>query len=277
MRQEFSRAAHWRDLTGSWLTTSRKGYERPAAVARLLGDAGPAHAQATSGGRAWRTRIQVLSWSRSSGTLLGVARRVRRRVRPTPLERRVALLDLGPGDVAIDCGANVGDVTAAFARRGAFVHAFEPNPHAFVALQERFQANPDVELHQRAVLDHAGTARLYLHVDADVDPLGASRGSSVLPFKGNIDAETWVDVAAVDLSEFVLQLARPVKVLKIDVEGAECPIVNQLLDTGAIERVTTVLVELHDRHIPELVPQYDLLRERIEREGLTERVRTDWD
>jgi hypothetical protein len=74
-----------------------------------------------------------------------------------------------------------------------------------------------------------------------------------------------------------LELPSPVKVVKIDVEGAECPIVNRLIDTGAIERTETVLVELHDRHIPELRRDYEALRERLGREGLTDRVLTDWD
>ncbi len=213
----------------------------------------------------------------SSATLRDVARGVRRRIRPTPVERRVATLGLKPGDIAIDCGANVGDVTAAFARSGAFVYAFEPNPDAFAVLSDRFGAAQNVELRHQAVLDHEGVARLYLHVDARADPVAASSGSSVLPFKGNVDRETYVDVEAVDLSEFVLQLDRPVKVLKIDVEGAECPIIHRLLDTGAIERVNTVFVELHDRHIPELVPEYDFLRERLDREGLADRILTDWD
>lgn len=203
--------------------------------------------------------------------------RVRRRLFPSTVERRIAALGLTAGDVAIDCGANVGTVTAVLARTGATVHAFEPNPDAFAALSRRFVGAPHVELHRKAVLDSAGSVRLHLHVDADRDPVGASVGSSVLPFKGNVDDSNFVEVEAVDLAEFVLGLERPVKVVKIDVEGAECPIVNRLIDAGAIERVGTVLVELHDHHIPALRDEYAQLRERLEREGLTGRVLTDWE
>jgi FkbM family methyltransferase len=189
----------------------------------------------------------------------------------------MAALGVTRGDVAIDCGANVGNVTAALASRGAFVHAFEPNPAAFATLAERFAGVPSVVLHPQAVLERAGPVRLYLHVDAVDDPVGASVGSSVLPFKGNVDEERYVEVEAIDLSEFVLALPGPVKILKIDVEGAECPIVDRLIDTGAIERVETVLVELHDRHIPELGRDYAALRERLRQEGLESRVLTDWE
>lgn len=202
---------------------------------------------------------------------------IRRRLQPSVIERRVAALRLGRADVAIDCGANVGEVTVALARTGAFVHAFEPNPDAFAVLAERLGDTRNVCLHKQAVLDRTGRARLYLHVDASRDPVGASVGSSLLPFKGNVDSGRYVEVEAVDLAAFVLRLVHPVKVVKIDVEGVECPIVHRLLDTGAIERIGTVLVELHDHHIPELRAENDRLRERLEREGLAGKVLTDWE
>jgi FkbM family methyltransferase len=214
----------------------------------------------------------------------GVARSLRRSagplrrwIRPSAAERRVASLGLRPGELAIDCGANVGDVTAAFARSGAEVHAFEPNPHAFAVLDRCFGTTPNVRLHHEAALDRADRVRLYLHVDTPQDPVRASTGSSLLPFKGNVDAATFLEVDAIDLARFVLDLERPVRVLKLDVEGVECPVVHHMLDTGAIDRVETMFVELHDAHIPELRAENARLRERLAEEGLTDRVLTDWE
>jgi FkbM family methyltransferase len=212
----------------------------------------------------------------SPGTIRKSLRAVRRRLRPSDVERRVGALGLTTGDVALDCGANVGDVTAVLAATGATVHAFEPNPDAFEVLSERFGEVENVSLHEEAVLDRTGQVRLYLHADADDDPIAASAGSSLLPFKYNVDPSTYITVEALDLAEFVTSLERPVDVVKLDVEGVECRVVNRLLDTGAIARVGTMLVELHDRHIPQLRSQYDALRVRIESEGLADRVFTDW-
>jgi FkbM family methyltransferase len=206
-----------------------------------------------------------------------VLQSLRRRIRPTLLERRIAALELGAGDLAVDCGANVGTVTSELARTGAYVHAFEPNPDAYAVLEERFEHVDNVELHRDAVLDHVGSVRLYLHVDAVGDPVGSSLGSSLLVFKGHVDPNRFVEVQAIDLAEFVLGLERPVAVLKLDVEGVECPIVHRLIDTNAVERVGTVFVELHDRHIPELRGENDRLRRRLEREGLADRVLTNWE
>jgi hypothetical protein len=41
-------------------------------------------------------------------------------------------------------------------------------------------------------------------------------------------------------------------------------------------RVRTVLVELHDRRVPELRADTDRLRDRIQRDGLAGRIQTDW-
>lgn len=212
-----------------------------------------------------------------SGRHRDVLRWLRRPLRRTTLERRIAALDLGPDDLAVDCGANIGHVTSELARAGAFVHAFEPNPDAYAVLEERFDGVENVELHRQAVLDHAASVRLYLHVDASSDPVGASIGSSLIESKGNVDTDRYIDVEAIDLAEFVLGLGRPVRVLKLDVEGVECPIVHRLLDTGAVDRVGTMFVELHDRHIPQLRADNDRLRERLRDEGLTGRVLTDWE
>jgi hypothetical protein len=64
--------------------------------------------------------------------------------------------------------------------------------------------------------------------------------------------------------------------MKIDIEGSEIPVINSLIDTGAIERIDHVVCETHDNTIPSLGASTDALRARIEREGLTSKVRLDW-
>lgn len=52
------------------------------------------------------------------------------------------------------------------------------------------------------------------------------------------------EVQCFDLARFVLDLPR-VGVLKMDVEGAEYPLLEHLIETGADKRVGRVLVEWH--------------------------------
>jgi 16S rRNA A1518/A1519 N6-dimethyltransferase RsmA/KsgA/DIM1 with predicted DNA glycosylase/AP lyase activity len=100
------------------------------------------------------------------GDLRRALSRARRSLRPTEIEQRVAQLGLAPGALAIDCGANVGNVTLALVRRGAEVHAFDPDPDAFEVLRSRVNGVPRMHLHRQAVTDRPGKQRLDGHVDA---------------------------------------------------------------------------------------------------------------
>jgi len=164
-----------------------------------------------------------------------------------PRRFRRIFRDVRMGEIALDCGAHVGKVTGVLASRGAEVYAFEPNPHAFAVLRDRFAATPNVHCLQRAVSVVEGTAPLYLHALSAEDPVGRASGSSLLATKGNVDTGTTVEVETVDLEAFVARLDRPVALLKLDVEGMELPLLRRLTETGTIERIRHVLVEMHDR------------------------------
>ncbi|WP_027285419.1 FkbM family methyltransferase [Rubritepida flocculans] len=83
-------------------------------------------------------------------------------------ERR-ALLDgfyarfLGPGDLAFDVGAHVGDRTACFLRLGARVVAVEPQPRLARALRLMFRAEPRFALEEALLGSAPGEALLRLN------------------------------------------------------------------------------------------------------------------
>ncbi len=180
-----------------------------------------------------------------------------------PRDVRAAFRSLGPGTVAVDCGANVGRVTALLAARGAEVYAFEPNPHAFEVLAGRFATNPRVHCLPRAVAAAPGVARLYLHVAAPADQVALSVGSSLVSDKPNVDPDAYVEVETVDLDAFLAGIGRRTSVLKLDVEGAEVDILERLLDSGRLAEIDHVLVEMHDRRIASLKERGSALRKRL--------------
>lgn len=198
--------------------------------------------------------------------------------RKAPRQRAALLafdqLHLGPGDVAIDCGANVGDITLALAAGGATVHAFEPFPEAFAVLEQRTRDLPNVHCHQRAVADRTGSTRLFLHRRHNADPLHHSAGSSLLATKHNLDPNRFIEVEAVALSDVMGELGR-VAVLKIDVEGLEARLLNHLLDSGAIHAVDQVFCETHEFKVAGLYRDLRRLRQRLAQEGI-EHVNLDW-
>ncbi len=183
--------------------------------------------------------------------------------------------ELGPSAIAIDCGANVGDITEMMARKGATVHAFEPNPYAFAVLKKRFEGNPQVHCHNRGVWNRADTLQLFLHREATAGQVAWSVGSSLLDFKGNVDAGHSVRVELIDLAAFIQSLGQPVALLKIDIEGAECEVLEQFLAAGLHERVVLTVVETHDHKIPELKNRTAAIRQQIQARGINN-VRLNW-
>jgi FkbM family methyltransferase len=177
--------------------------------------------------------------------------------------RKLAAIKLTKADTAIDCGANVGKVTRRLAKGGATVYAFEPNSHAFDILEEAFHDEAHVQCIRKAVSDENGTMRLYLHENSDEDEVHWSTGSSLLGFKGNVLKDKFEEVEVVDLCEFIVSLGRRIKILKIDIEGAECSVLKKLIDTGIINNIDYVFVETHDHKIPELKAATDEIREMI--------------
>lgn len=182
---------------------------------------------------------------------------------------------LKAGDIVIDCGANLGVFTDSMSAKGATVYAFEPDPYAFAQLSKIVADRPNVILRQAAVGVSDGVVTLYRAPDFDAEPDRLSQSSSVFADKLNIDTGTAFEVAQVDLAAFIEALPDRVRLLKIDIEGAEVPVLEALLDSGAINRVDKAFVETHETRIPSLVPRTEALRSRIARE-CPQRVNLYW-
>lgn len=185
------------------------------------------------------------------------------------------LRQLNPGDIAIDCGANVGKFTVPMAHTGAEVYAFEPNPDAHRELVKVTAAFPNVKVIQAAVTSRAGPIKLFLHRYAEEDPVHFSTGSSLLESKRNVVHDRYVTVEGVAFGEFVKGLGRPVRLLKMDIEGAEVDVINQLLDEGLHRQIEHAFVEVHDRQIWSLAEPTRKLRERLRNMG-ADQFRLDW-
>ena len=172
------------------------------------------------------------------------------------------------GDICIDAGANVGNITAQMLDYGAKVYAFEPNPFAFAKLEQRFILNKNVVCFNKGVYSKQDKMALYFHENSHEDEIKWSTGSSLLDFKSNVDKGKKVIVDIVDFDFFIKSLNQRIKLIKMDVEGVEIEIINKLLDTGTIHLIDKLVVETHEGKIPELKQSTDLLKKRIQQMGI---------
>ena len=130
---------------------------------------------------------------------------------------------VGPGDVVVDVGANIGEIGLWAESRGARYIAFEPDPRAFAALEANVASE---HLHQVALSDKTMTAEFYLDT---------ARADSSLFAPARSDESITVDV--VPLDEYLSSGEAPerIKLLKVEAEGLEPEILR-----GARTTLSTV-------------------------------------
>ncbi|MCP1726944.1 FkbM family methyltransferase [Natronospira proteinivora] len=184
-------------------------------------------------------------------------------------------LPLGPNDLVIDGGANVGKITALLAGTGAKVLAYEPNPEAFVQLQCAFEGHPRVECVPQALSDHNGSELLYQHKRHKPGCLDHSEAASLISDKRNIDPDHPIKVECRDIRNLMDSLNTRVRLMKLDVEGAEFAILHRLIDTGHIHQIDQIFCETHELKARSLRKEREHLRKRLRREEIRH-VNLDW-
>lgn len=191
----------------------------------------------------------------------------RRKDAAAVLRFRKLVRSLPKGSLAVDCGANVGSVTGLLLNAGLRVIAFEPDPDAFRVLSTKFGHHRRATLHNKAVGAASRTLTLHRTPKARTGDIAQTIGSTLMPH-ALVDAAEGILVEVVDLPEHLWNLGEGVALLKMDVEGAEAEIVQALLERGH-SHIGTILVETHERLIPEIADQLADIRRRVAEERLT--------
>ena len=177
-------------------------------------------------------------------------------------KRSITALRLCSGLACVDIGANVGNYTKLMAPYAGHVFAFEPDPLAFSALKTSTAGLHNVTLFEAAAGSSNDNIRLYRTNRFQKDPHNQTQASSL--FMGShIDQENSVEIAQINIVAFLAELNSEIGVIKIDAEGAEVPILEELLDNQSLlDRIHFIFAETHERFFPEFVSRYEKLRQR---------------
>jgi FkbM family methyltransferase len=141
----------------------------------------------------------------------------------------------------IDCGSNIGMSVLYFAWQypNASILAFEPNPGALPYLNKNIEQN---HLTKVTVLPYALGKQegvLELSIETEVD---ASAGATLVHAPEVEEGRVTVPVHVVRLSNYI---NGPVSFLKIDIEGAEGEVLEDLQETGKLSYVSELCLEYH--------------------------------
>jgi|688.fasta_scaffold156143_2 FkbM family methyltransferase len=187
----------------------------------------------------------------------------------------IALKNLTKDSIAIDCGANVGVFTLKLANTKCKVYSFEPNHSAFEILKKNTQTLNNVKVFNNAVGIRNEKVKLFLHNHFEEDPIKWSTGSSIVSFKNNIDSSKFQIVDTIDFPQFIINLKKQIDILKIDIEGAEIELLNKIIDLQLYKEIKYIFVEVHDRKVPQLKNDTNMLRKKIKNLQI-KNINLDW-
>lgn len=139
----------------------------------------------------------------------------------------------------LDCGANIGMASLYFKwlYPKARVQSFEPDPATFQLLKQNIARNKlDVETHNFALWNE----------NAEVDFFIDTRNPGTLLMStdaSRLNSQP-IKVPARRLSDFI---QGTVDFVKLDIEGAEHRVLNDLVQSGKIQAIRQMVVEYHHR------------------------------
>lgn len=176
--------------------------------------------------RGWRLSdrfARTLGFARSLAIYHGMPWRAR------ALRRHYAAF-LGPGDLAFDVGAHVGNHTRCLAALGARVIAIEPQPAFAAWLRRMFHASPEVTVLGCALAATPGAIKLYPSPRTPTVATVSRGWMEAVSASSGFEEVRWteaLEVPATTLDELIARHGVP-RFCKIDVEGYEAEVLRGL-------------------------------------------------
>lgn len=176
----------------------------------------------------------------------------------------------------MDCGSNTCKVLAERIDRGLETEffAFEPQPELATCIEEVRRKHPTTPIHfsEKAVWVYDGSMDFYLATEWGPNYRG---GSTLLAGHiknaAKVDYSRPVTVKCIDFSRWIRRnfSRRDHLVVKMDIEGAEYPVLEKMVAEGTIDYIAELIVEFH-WHMNENLSQerHDALRKALDQRVL---------
>ncbi len=170
----------------------------------------------------------------------------------------------------LDVGSRNGESVEEFVRWPFdLIHAFEPMPAQFQNIVAAFCDNPKVVAHNCGLSDRKGVFPVY----------GADENGEASLFQSKVDIHdaTVTQCRFLEASWFFKNYitADDDVLMKLNCEGAEVPILHNLMDSGEIKNVRALRVELDISRCVGFEHEADMLIDRLEAQHVNYTVGSD--
>ena len=155
----------------------------------------------------------------------------------------------------LDIGANAGlfSMYIKFTCPDAEVHCYEPAPNTFELLKENASQLENVHLHKRGVSNFTGKAEILMSSE--------NTGATSIKSIGNHQALDKQTIKLVEAKSIVEKMDK-VDILKIDTEGCEFEVLDNLNEHNLLQKVSFIMLEYHSekdrRRIDQLLSEFTI-------------------
>jgi FkbM family methyltransferase len=163
---------------------------------------------------------------------------------------------LEPSSVVIDVGGYEGDWAAEMqARYGCTIHIFEPVSSFVNILRDRFSANPKIMIHDYGLSNK----------DEQMEFNVMDESSSAFTDKTSYNAAAQ-RTEKVQLRSFTAVMDQlgitSIDIIKINIEGGEYPLIEQMIETGFIKKIDNLQIQFHD-FVPEAEARMNAIKQKL--------------
>ncbi len=159
---------------------------------------------------------------------------------PTPLR----------GDKAVVLGGYLGESSIRLARLGYSVIAFEPvKDFADAILRRARKEAVNIEVVVAAALDHNRGVDLFIQGDETTLALG--------------DSKSDLRVASVDFADWLNSQGEEIRLMEVNIEGAEFALLNLVIESGSIRRLNSIYIQFHNVQ-PQSSDEAEEIRSKLE-------------
>ena len=117
--------------------------------------------------------------------------------------------------------------------------------------------------------NNKGIKKLYFHSNHNDNPLYYSTSSSLISDKKNVNKSNFENVQVLALTEYIDNLNKGIYILKIDIEGEEVNLLEELIGKEVYKRIKYIFVEPHQKQIQSLDDKFDELNKLIKTRKIT--------
>ncbi len=150
--------------------------------------------------------------------------------------------------VFIDCWANVGLIIDIARFMNMEVYAFEPNPKAVRLLDKKYFDDKKVHIYPNAVSNKNWTMDFYINDKELFD-----QSATIIKECAEIEWWKWekIQVDIVRLVDIIkndiLSKHKNIHLLKLDIEGAEFDVIEDIVNEWLYKSINYIVVETHER------------------------------